>query len=89
MRAGFGFLIFAYLYMMETNLPNSECYVHGGDKPYDSSICFGVELGKLDIDCSSVLAIYPDIELSQLQTIQFHVILCCLSFKKTGTCTTT
>ena len=48
-----------------------------------------VELDKLIIDCSSVLAVYPDIELSQLQTIQFHSArLCfalhCLRFKKLG-----
>ena len=39
----------------------------------------GIELDKFIIDCSSVLAVNPDIELSQLQTIQFHSARLCFA----------
>ena len=45
----------------------------------DLCICtLGVEIDRLVIDCSYVLAVYPDIEISQLQEIQFQcsVMLC-------------
>ena len=62
---------------------------------YDSQcghlgICtLGVEIDRLIIDCSCMLAVYPGIEISQLQEIQFHSArLCyalhCLRFKKLG-----
>ena len=39
----------------------------------DLGICtLGVELVKLVIDCSSVLAVHPDVKVDQLQAIQFH-----------------
>ena len=56
----------------------------------DLGICtLDVETDWLIIDCSCVLAVYPDIEISQLQEIQFHSArLCyalhCLRFKKLG-----
>ena len=56
----------------------------------DLGICtLDIEMGRLTIDCSCVLAVYPDNEISQLQEIQFHSAqLCyalhCLCFKKLG-----
>ena len=56
----------------------------------DLGICIlDVEIDRLIIDCSCVLAVYPEIEISQLQEIQFHSArLCyalhCLRFKKLG-----
>ena len=56
----------------------------------DLCVCtLGVELDKLIIDCSSVLAAYPDIEISQLQEIQCQraqscYALHCICFKKVG-----
>ena len=56
----------------------------------DLGICtLDVEIDRLIIDCSCVLAVYPDTEISQLQEIQFHSAqLCyalhCLRFKKVG-----
>ena len=38
----------------------------------------GVGLDKLIIDFTSVLTVYPDVKVAQLQTIQFHTArLCC------------
>ena len=56
----------------------------------DLGICtLDVEIDRLITDCSCVLAVYPDIEISQLQEIQFHgARLCyalhCLRFKELG-----
>ena len=56
----------------------------------DLGICtMGVELVKLVIDCSSVLAVHPEVKVAQLQAIQFHSILLCyalhsICFKKLG-----
>ena len=44
----------------------------------DLGICtLGVELVKLVIDCSSVLAEHPEVKVAQLQAIQFHSIRLC------------
>ena len=56
----------------------------------DLGICtLGVELVKLVIDCSSVLAVHPEVKVAQLQEIQFHSTRLCyalhsLRFKKLG-----
>ena len=56
----------------------------------DLGICtLGVELVKLVIDCSSVLAVHPEVRVAQLQAIQFHSTRLCyalhsLRFKKLG-----
>ena len=56
----------------------------------DLGICtLGVELVKLVIDCSSVLAVHPEDKVAQLQEIQFHSTRLCyalhsLRFKKLG-----
>ena len=40
----------------------------------DLGICtLGVRLVKLVIDCSSVLAVHPEVKVAQLQTIHFHL----------------
>ena len=57
---------------------------------YDLGICtLGVELVELVIDCSSVLAVHPEVKVAQLQEIQFHSTRLCyalhsLRFKKLG-----
>ena len=61
----------------------------------DLGICtLGVELFKLVIDCSSVLAVHPEVKVAPLQAIQFHSKRLCyalhsLRFKKLGTCAET
>ena len=56
----------------------------------DLGICtLDVGLVKLVIDCSSVLAVHPEVHVSQIQTIQFHRTLLCfalhsLRFNKLG-----
>ena len=56
----------------------------------DLGICsLGVGLVKLVKDCSSVLAVHPEVKEAQLQTIQFHSTGLCyalhsLHFKKLG-----
>ena len=56
----------------------------------DLGICtLGVELFKLVIDCSSVLAVHPEVKVAQLQAIQYHSTPLCyalhsLRFKKLG-----
>ena len=56
----------------------------------DLGICtLGVELVKLVIDCSSVLAVHPEVKVTQLQEIQFNSTRLCyalhsLRFKKLG-----
>ena len=37
----------------------------------------GVEFVKLVIDCSSVLAVHPEVKVAQLQAIQFHSTRLC------------